>query len=161
MLVTLLTRATSLRPDLPLFAPDFRARVGSSSISTMPSGSLPPEIHSHPQQAHRLPGMAPGPTMYPGNHSTAHAAVGAPGHHMHYVHPAEQQYGPNVHPPNYPRPGHGLMRTLPPEQQDLHWLVEEEDRYGVFSHMYQVDPRAANAGMHNGAMNMNGMRHVR
>lgn len=52
------------------------------------------------------------------------------------------------------------MRTLPPEQEDLQWLVEDDDRYGVFSHMYQVDPRAAavNAGMN--GMN-GGVSHAR
>ena len=56
---------------------------------------------------------------------------------------------PEDHPVNYPRPGYGLMRTLPPEQDDLQWLVDE-DKYGVFSHMYQVDSQAANAGMNGG-----------
>ena len=51
------------------------------------------------------------------------------------------------HPPTYPRPGHGLMSTLPPEQEDLQWLVEDHDKYGVFTHMYQVDSQAANGGM--------------
>ena len=62
----------------------------------------------------------------------------------------EQGYGPLEHPPNYPRPGQGLMRTLPPEQEDLQWLVDDDDRFGVFSHMYQVDSQAANAGMNGG-----------
>ncbi len=42
------------------------------------------------------------------------------------------------------------MRTLPPEQEDLQWLVDDDDRYGVFTHMYQVDSRAANEGMGGG-----------
>ena len=42
------------------------------------------------------------------------------------------------------------MKTLPPEQDDLQWLVEEDDRFGVFSHMYQVDAQAANAGLNGG-----------
>ena len=42
------------------------------------------------------------------------------------------------------------MRTLPPEQEDLQWLVDEDDKYGVFSHVYQVDSQAANAGMNGG-----------
>lgn len=57
----------------------------------------------------------------------------------------DQEYrGPDEHPANYPRPGHGLMRALPPEQEDLQWLVDDEDRFGVFSHVYQVDAQAAN-----------------
>ena len=93
------------------------------------------------------------PTTFPsGTHSVAQASGGA-GPAMNYMqhhHADQHNYGPNVHPPNYPRPGHGLMRTLPPEQEDLQWLVDDDDRFGVFSHMYQVDPRAANAGMNGG-----------
>jgi hypothetical protein len=44
------------------------------------------------------------------------------------------------------------MRTLPPEQDDLQWLVDEDDKFGVFSHVYQVDSQAANAGMNGGGM---------
>lgn len=51
------------------------------------------------------------------------------------------------HPPTYPRPGHGLMRTLPPEQEDLQWLVEDDAKFGVFTHVYQVDANAANSGL--------------
>lgn len=153
MLVTLLTRATTLKPDLPVFAPDFRARIGSTNmppLSAAPSATT--SHHAHPQSAPHLPNMAPVPTTFPsGTHSVAQASAGASGPAMNYMRPYEQHnYGPDVHPPNYPRPGHGLMRTLPPEQEDLQWLVDEDDRFGVFSHMYQVDPRAANAGMTGG-----------
>jgi len=42
---------------------------------------------------------------------------------------------------HYPRPGYGLGRTLPPEQDDLSWLVDND--YNVYSHLYQTDPQAA------------------
>lgn len=42
------------------------------------------------------------------------------------------------------------MKTLPPEQEDLQWLVDDDERYGTFSHMYQVDPQAASAGLNGG-----------
>ena len=58
----------------------------------------------------------------------------------------EDGYGSDEHPSHYPRPGHGLMRTLPPEQEDLQWLVDDESSFGVFSHMYQVDPQSQQAG---------------
>lgn len=45
---------------------------------------------------------------------------------------------PDEHPPTYPRPGYGLMRTLPPESEDLSYLVDDEDKCGVFSHVYQA-----------------------
>jgi len=57
------------------------------------------------------------------------------------------EYGPDEHPAHYPRPGQGLMKTLPPEQDDSHYLVDDDNRYGDFSHIYQADPHAANAGL--------------
>lgn len=36
--------------------------------------------------------------------------------------------------PPYPRPGSGLMAKLPPDDQDLDWLVDAND-YGSFNHM--------------------------
>ena len=48
------------------------------------------------------------------------------------------------------------MRTLPPEQEDLQWLVDDNDQFGVFSHMYQVDPHTANAGMNGGTDHAHG-----
>lgn len=55
------------------------------------------------------------------------------------------------HPPTYPRPGFGLMRQLPPDREDLQWLVEDDDKYGVFTHMYQVDSQAANGAAQDGS----------
>lgn len=56
----------------------------------------------------------------------------------------EEYYGPDVHPTKYPRPGQGLMSTLPPDKDDLQWLVED-DKFGVFTHLYQPDPTITNA----------------
>ena len=58
--------------------------------------------------------------------------------------------GYNDHPPTYPRPGHGLMRTLPVESEDLRGLFEEEDRYGIFNHFYQAESDIANEGLNGG-----------
>ena len=92
---------------------------------------------------------APAPTpMAP--QRPVHASMGAPNYNANYMSQAQNEYIPEGHPENYPRPGHGLMRTLPTEQEDLQWLVDDDDRFGVFSHMYQVDPQAANAGMNGG-----------
>lgn len=57
----------------------------------------------------------------------------------------EDGYGSEDHPSHYPKPGQGLQRTLPPEQEDLQWLVD--DNYEVFTHIYQTDAQAANTGM--------------
>lgn len=90
-----------------------------------------------------MPMASNNPTAVP---TTAGASYTAP------PQPQQEEYVPEDHPANYPRPGYGLMRTLPPEQEDLQWLVDEDDKYGVFSHVYQVDSQAANAGMNGGGM---------
>jgi len=48
-------------------------------------------------------------------------------------------------PTHYPKPGHGLASTLPPEANDLHFLVD--DNQEVYSHIYQTDPKVANEGV--------------
>ena len=55
---------------------------------------------------------------------------------------------PDEHPAHYVRPGQGLMRNLPPEQEDSQYLVDD-DRYQVFSH-YHVDPQGASGSVGQG-----------
>lgn len=55
-------------------------------------------------------------------------------------------YGSDEHPRHYPRPGHGLMRELGPESADVHYLVDDENSKGVFTHLYRVDEQPATAG---------------
>jgi hypothetical protein len=43
------------------------------------------------------------------------------------------------------------MSSLPHEKEDLHYLVDEENSRGVFTHVYQVDPKAEDAGVADGA----------
>ena len=43
------------------------------------------------------------------------------------------------------------MSTLPPEKNDLHYLVDEENSRGVFTHVYQVDEKTKGAGVTGGA----------
>ena len=44
------------------------------------------------------------------------------------------------------------MSTLPPEKNDLHYLVDEENSRGVFTHVYQADANAEEgAGTSGGA----------
>lgn len=37
--------------------------------------------------------------------------------------------------PPYPKPGNGLMAKLPPDDQDLEWLVGEGEDDAAFSHV--------------------------
>ena len=43
------------------------------------------------------------------------------------------------------------MSTLPPEKNDLHYLVDEENSRGVFTHVYQADGKMEDAGVSGGA----------
>ncbi|KAK5135232.1 hypothetical protein LTR08_005482 [Meristemomyces frigidus] len=160
MLVTLLTRATTLRPDLPLFAPDFQAEAGAASggAATPPQQATlqpSPNGHAHPPSvepavpaptftAPSAPQTQPAPTIVEESADVPDAGF------VDNIDEDEND-GYDDHPPTYPRPGHGLMKTMPPEQDDLQWLVEEDDRFGVFTHMYQVDAQAANGGLSGGA----------
>ncbi|CAK4030476.1 SWM histone demethylase complex subunit phf1 [Lecanosticta acicola] len=111
MLITLLTKATTLKPDLPLFPPKFKAQLQQTASAST--------------NGHASSSMAP-PAPPP------HHGISRPP-------PDEEEYDEDVHPPNYPRPGQGLLSTLPPEQEDLQWLVENDDKHGVFTHIYQDD----------------------
>lgn len=130
MLVTLLTKATNLKPDLPLFPPDFRTKQQTSTNGThAESGSSNANASGSTAPTSTLPQRQPQLTQ------------------------EEEGYGPDVHPPNYPRPGQGLMKTLPPEHEDLQWLVEDDDKYGVFTHLYRTNPTATTLPPANGEGN--------
>jgi hypothetical protein len=146
LLVTLLTRATTLKPDLPVFAPDFHARAASSvdPATANQAGSAPVNGHVNPPTT--------GQTMYkaqqapPQSVQMSYQSMSATQSYQNpFMNAPANDFVPEGHPPNYPRPGHGLMSTLPPEQENLEWLVEA-DRYGVFNHYFQPDQQIVDAG---------------
>jgi hypothetical protein len=144
--VTLLTKATTLHPELPVFAPDFEARGGAESKPAINGHAHPPSSASDmsttiaPSATEVVPSLA---NRAVSKSFTGTSFVGSASAGMEHPMPAE-------HPRTYPRPGHGLMKNLPPEQEDAQYL-DEEDRYGVFTHMYQADPLAASAGLNESA----------
>ncbi|KAF2765263.1 hypothetical protein EJ03DRAFT_331144 [Teratosphaeria nubilosa] len=144
MLVTLLTKATTLHPDLPVFAPDFKP----ATTSMPPPTPVPPPINGHGYPS--APPVAQTNGISTGNPvpsiPSATAAAGVP-----LTDPDEDNPSYAEHPPTYPRPGHGLMNRLPPEKDDLQWLVEDDSKYSTFSHLYQVDAGAAGSSL-NGSM---------
>jgi hypothetical protein len=155
MLVTLLTKATTLKPDLPMFAPDFQARAHSTaSVPNTTRNASNGNGHAHPHQQSQdtNPGAQSQPTQasYQASASTASYSAGDPSTYPTQATPTAPEVVPEGHPERYPLPGQGLMKTLPPEQEDLQWLVEDDDRYGVFTHMHLVDPQAANTGLNGG-----------
>lgn len=140
MLVTLLTRATTLNPDLPVFGPDFEARIGGATApGTFPRAT---PVNGHPAHA---PPSRPPPPLAP-DLTNQHTPSNA---HR----PQKQTYVedprypvPDGHPAHYVRPGQGLMRNLPPDSENVYYLVDD-DRHQVFSH-YHLSPstKSANGG---------------
>lgn len=118
-LVTLLLRANSLRPDLPLYPP------GSQKV---PLPTTLPELLDDPRP--RPNGRSP-------SDSDLQPYEIRP--------PDEPPFDVDDPAVNYPKQGYGLGRTLPPERDDLSWLVD--DNYEVYSHVYQTDPQAANESL--------------
>lgn len=43
------------------------------------------------------------------------------------------------------------MSTLPPEKEDLHYLVDEENSRGVYMHVYKEDAKTESAAAIGGA----------
>ena len=137
MLVTLLTKATTLKPDLPVFAPDFQARLSTTlPVKTSVSGTTQSASVAHTQigpdavlGASQPIKAAPTPAAV--MVSATNTIV--PGQ----TRVVEEEVVPAEHPPNYPRPGYGLMQTLPPEQEDPEYLVDDDDKSGTFTHLYR------------------------
>lgn len=148
VLITLLTKITTLHPELPVFAPSFKASIDSSAIGAVSTDTgpaqtpapIPPPPVNHAQRgqyASLMPPPPPQPSFGQGSSPKA-VAPKVP------AEAREEYYGPDVHPTKYPRPGQGLMSTLPPDKDDLQWLVED-DRFGVFTHLYQPNQTITDA----------------
>nr|OQO16100.1 hypothetical protein B0A51_17066 [Rachicladosporium sp. CCFEE 5018] len=145
LLVTLLTKATSLRPDLPVFEPSFVAKA----VSTPTTISTDTNSHGHPATA---PSTAIGPKPKP---PVFQPSAPPPQQSSMIIHDMNDDdddgYGSDTHPSHYPRPGQGFMSTLPPESEDLHFLVDDESSRGVFTHLYQAGTGAENEATSAGA----------
>lgn len=126
LLVTLLTKATTIHPDLPLFDPSFQPTGATTAASQIATNG-----HAH----------APAPPVPAVPATIFRNAEDSD----------DDQYGSDEHPSHYPRPGQGLMSTLPPEKNDLHYLVDEENSRGVFTHVYRADEKTEGAGASGGA----------
>ncbi|GIZ37613.1 hypothetical protein CKM354_000105600 [Cercospora kikuchii] len=148
-LVTLLVKATTFRPDLPVFDPKFKELVAASQQnghsdvnSTAPplNGKEPIRQTAQAAVATSTANAATSNAATASNStagatrltSTAQSRMPA----SNGPSPDDAAYTDDVHPENYPRPGQGLMSTLPPETEDLEWLVDDDDRNGVFTHLY-------------------------
>ncbi|KAK6441412.1 hypothetical protein LTR95_002360 [Oleoguttula sp. CCFEE 5521] len=144
LLVTLLTKATTLQPDLPVFEPSFVAKAvpTPATISTDTNG------HGHPATA---PGTSIAPKPRPPVFQPSAPQPQQSTMIIHDMNNSDDGYGSDTHPSHYPRPGQGFMSTLPPESEDLHFLVDDESSRGVFTHLYQAGTGAENGATSAGA----------
>ena len=160
MLVTLLTKATTLQTDLPVFSQDFVKATQPIPFAANPIKPNEPTTKTVPNKPPFVYTNVSGVVRESPTNQFAPAialdyAAPAPPGSLDDNDDEPEGYGADVHPPSYPRPGQGLMKTLPPEQEDLQWLVDDDDRYGVFTHLYQSDPAMTNPGMSTAHNNIN------
>lgn len=139
-----------MHPDLPLFAPSFKASLDSAaaegpSVDAAPAqaGASIPSVSTNGTVRDPYAAIMPPPPPQP-SFGQSHASSSKAGPPKPPAQALEEYYGPDVHPTKYPRPGQGLMSTLPPDKDDLQWLVED-DNFGVFTHLYQPDPTITDA----------------
>ncbi|KIW08140.1 hypothetical protein, variant [Verruconis gallopava] len=136
-LVEIVLRASSLQPTLALFpstnppaAPPATTAATATTSSAASSASL---------------SATAAVTTHHTSEAAFHNGAGNAGD-------AEEPYdGYDTDPPaHYPKAGNGLARTLPPETEDLDWLVDEND--DVFSHHV----RPLSLGLNGGDVGMSG-----
>ncbi|KAF2025255.1 hypothetical protein EK21DRAFT_76823 [Setomelanomma holmii] len=164
--VNLLVRATIRHPELPVFPPNIQSLIPNtkaqqpsalppqrfprpqpqyqppsafqhSSLVSPPNGHTPigqtPQSHNFSSHSEMDPSEAQllgeSRTQQPPSRPLTTDLAG---------HQYEEDDGYDTDPPaHYPKAGHGLMRTLPPEGEDLQWLVD--DNFEVFSHSWKGD----------------------
>jgi hypothetical protein len=122
----------TLRPDLPLFTPEFKATLDpqkmSTNLETTAAGS----------------GSHPAPSL----NQPSQSSVDAPKVSSHEAGRVRREGDSNeedmsdddspTHPAHYPAPGQGLMSTLK-DPQDRQWLVDPDDaKNGVYTHVYRT-----------------------
>lgn len=139
-LVTLLLRADAIQAQLPIFPPGAYVQPMPSTVEglfTVPALQSSPHSATNGQNGSSSSHLAIHlPSQNPSPHFTAFQED-----HIHDENNAPpEEY--DDHPEYFPRPGYGLARTLPPEEQDLDWLVD--DNYEVYNHIFQTDPQVAN-----------------
>jgi len=166
-LVSLLLIATVRHPELPIYPPNVQGlipSVATMKAQPLPPAPVPqrfpqpqyqhPSAFQHPSLTSTSNGHTPtGQTPHSHNFSS-HSDMDPseaqllgesrdqpqqPPISMDLAgHQYEEDDGYDTDPPaHYPKPGHGLARTLRPESEDLNWLVD--DNFEVFSHGWKGD----------------------
>lgn len=147
-LVSLLLHATIRHPELPLFPPNMHDQVprATKPISTpQPAQHTPTPPTQPPMPAPTTAAATPHPITITTTTATPTATATAPTTATPArpsIDMAGNQYdeddGYDTDPPaHYPKAGNGLARAMPPESEDLQWLVDEN--FDVFSHGWKGD----------------------
>ncbi|KAH8662930.1 hypothetical protein BGZ60DRAFT_432959 [Tricladium varicosporioides] len=148
-LVSLLMQATVLHPNIPIFppissAPSNSQRAQSASRNTVHAQQpFPPSAtaglfsraESNPNATINFirkipPGQTPPASAFsPSQQSFTHASSAPPALNQ----PNDESRESTPASPPYPKPGNGLMAKLGPDEDDMEWLVDNND-FEAFSH---------------------------
>ncbi|KAF1837333.1 hypothetical protein BDW02DRAFT_162097 [Decorospora gaudefroyi] len=108
------------------------------STSNTPPSHTTPNFSSHPHseldptESQQHGDTCPPPPPPPPHPTTTTTTIDLAGNQY------DEDDGYDTDPPaHYPKPGHGLARTLPPESEDLNWLID--NNFEVFSHGWKGD----------------------
>ncbi|KAH0536587.1 hypothetical protein FGG08_006545 [Glutinoglossum americanum] len=146
-LVDLLLYAESLHPSLPIYPPGLKTSLTGVTPNPTPTTATATSINAHPSiTPHNFIS-----TTHPDNLATStitlhHPSTQQTGNPLHHQDPlsATTPHIPdeyiNFH---YPKAGHGIR--LPPEAEDMAWLVDDD--FLAFSHIYRdLPPIGGDAG---------------
>ncbi|KAF4629258.1 hypothetical protein G7Y89_g8883 [Cudoniella acicularis] len=156
-LISLLMQATVLHPNIPIFPPTFNASSSQSNSQRAQSASrtnansqqpfAPPATAGLFSRAEANPNatinfirkIAPGQTppastFSPSQPTFTHSSSAPPALNAQ----GEESRESTPASPPYPKPGNGLMAKLGPDEDDIEWLVDNND-FEAFSHVVYDD----------------------
>jgi hypothetical protein len=165
-LIGLLLIATVRHPELPIYPSNVQKLIPTiPGLSTQPPPPPMPVPQRFPQPQYQHPSAFQHQSLTPNGHTptgqTPHSHNFSSHSEMDHSeaqligesrdqppaqsmtmdlagHQYEEDDGYDTDPPaHYPKPGHGLARTLRPESEELNWLVD--DNFEVFSHGWKGD----------------------
>ncbi|KAH8808116.1 CoA-transferase family III domain-containing protein [Xylogone sp. PMI_703] len=156
-LVALLLHSTTLYPNLPIFPPTSSPQPKGSQSQPTAKGTLSvqpqaqasqsstsglfPRAEANPNATinfiRKIPGSSPFPSLASALYASSQASQHSTSAPPNLAPQAGDQDGSRESTPAsppYPKPGHGLMARLPPDDEDLEWLVDSND-FEAFSHV--------------------------
>lgn len=127
-------RANKLRPDLPLYPPGSQLKPLPTGLTALLQG---PQLNGYANQHDSSDDEDENDEAEDGDRAP------------HTIRPPDSPpLDPDDPAVNYPKQGHGLARNLPPEQDDLEWMVD--DNCEVYEHIHLTDQGAATKALFDG-----------